>query len=244
MPLGRVSVNATPVSELPLLGLVIVKLSVVAPPAAIVEGANDIEIDGRELTVKVALAAVPAVSASLAVTVLVVSMCPPTVLLVTESATVQEALAARVFAVTEIVPAVVSRFVDPPEVASVSQVPPLSVISVTPLGTALLNETLCNGILVFGFVTVMVRVELFPDGMVAGANAAAMVGVSAVMVMEFDVPLIDRVVSVTVIVCVPLVWRMTEIAPAVSGPAGGRLAVASVLENVNVSDELEIELLN
>jgi hypothetical protein len=199
---------------------------------------------GAAVTVRVAVAAVPLLTLSFAVTVLVVSICAPTVELVTESVTLQDELAASVFATTAIVPALVSRFVLPPEVASVSQVPPLSVMSVTPLGTVLLNETFVNGRLVFGLVTVIVSVELFPDGMTDGAKEALMVGVSAVTVIELDVPLIDSVVSVTVIVCVPLVARMTDIAPAVTGPSGGREADVSVLVKWKVSVELEIELLN
>jgi hypothetical protein len=59
IPDGKVSVNATPVRELPPFGLPMVKLRLVAAPA-LTEGApNDLEIDGGPGTVRVADAAAP-----------------------------------------------------------------------------------------------------------------------------------------------------------------------------------------
>ena len=215
-----------------------------AVPAVAVDGAvTEKWVVAPAVTLRVAVAVSPA-PLSLAETVLVVSTCAPGALLLTWSIMVQDELAARLLAVTEMDPPGTFRLTLPPEVVIVPQVPPLWATSVTPLGTALLNWTFVNATLVLGLVTVMVRVELPPDAMVDGANPAAMVGVIAVTVMLFDVPLTDCVVSVTVMVCVPLVLRVTEMAPAVSGPFAGRLALASVLLKVKVSEELEMELLN
>jgi hypothetical protein len=61
-PDGRVSVNARPVAPVELSVFVTVKISWLVPPGAMVEGLNKIPSVGGEVTVKVALAAVPATS--------------------------------------------------------------------------------------------------------------------------------------------------------------------------------------
>jgi len=58
IPLGRLSVKATPVSEVPLFGFVIVKVNVDVPFTAIGSGEKLLLILGGSNTVKVSLAAV------------------------------------------------------------------------------------------------------------------------------------------------------------------------------------------
>jgi hypothetical protein len=58
-PAGSVSVNPTPVSELPAFGLVIVNVKLVDPPVGMVAAPNAFAIDGGPSTVKVALAVFP-----------------------------------------------------------------------------------------------------------------------------------------------------------------------------------------
>lgn len=58
-PDGKVSVNATPVNDSELLGLVMVKLRLVDEPGAMLEAPNDLEIDGAVPTIKVADATFP-----------------------------------------------------------------------------------------------------------------------------------------------------------------------------------------
>lgn len=58
-PEGSVSVNATPVSELALLGLLIVKLRLVDAFTPMLEAPNAFAIDGGETTVRLAVAVLP-----------------------------------------------------------------------------------------------------------------------------------------------------------------------------------------
>jgi hypothetical protein len=90
-PVGRVSVNATPVRSpaAVVLGLVIVKLRVDIPPLAIVDGVNILDIEGGATTVMVAVLLVLPVPPWLELMVPVVLLCKPAVAPVTGTLNVQ-----------------------------------------------------------------------------------------------------------------------------------------------------------
>lgn len=94
-PVGRVSVNATPVSASVLAaGFVMVKVREVVAFSAIVAGLNTFAIDGGATTLMLA-EAVPPVPPSVDVTLPVVLFCKPAAMPVTFTENTQELLAAR-----------------------------------------------------------------------------------------------------------------------------------------------------
>ena len=128
------------------------------------------------VAVSVALAAGPA-GASFEVTVLVVSTKEPTLVGRTDTEIVHEAPAARLLELTLKVPAPGLIVVMPPPTARVPQVPPVRVINFSPAGTALLNVTWVN-VLVVGFVAVTVKMLVLPTATEAGLKAALSVAVA------------------------------------------------------------------
>ena len=95
-PVGKVSVNATPVSGSTFAaGLVMVKVSDVVAFSEIVEGLKILAIDGGASTVTLAEAVLP-VPPSVEVTLPVVLFCRPAAMPVTFTENVQELFAARV----------------------------------------------------------------------------------------------------------------------------------------------------
>src|SRR5215510_5668389 len=84
-PVGRVSVNATPVRSpaAVVFGLVIVKLREDIPPLAMVDGVNALLIEGGATTVMVAVLLVLPVPPSVELMVPVVLLCKPAVAPVT-----------------------------------------------------------------------------------------------------------------------------------------------------------------
>lgn len=96
-PVGRVSVNATPVKATELAdGFVMVNVNEVVALTAIVEGLNVFAIDGGATTVTTAVLLVAPVPPSVEVTAPVVLFCTPAAVPVTLTENVQEPFAANV----------------------------------------------------------------------------------------------------------------------------------------------------
>jgi hypothetical protein len=181
-PVGKVSVNATPVrATVFAAGLVIVNVTEVVPFIAITLGLKTLLISGGAITVSVAFV-VPPVSATgpVAVTAFVVFKAAPIVLEVTFTSTAQLAPTANVatFSLTLLSPAAEAApvvFVTVPHAAGVN----VNVVfaRVTPAGKVSGNCTPVNAPgLVFRFVTVKVMTLVPPDAIVVGLNAFVTVG--------------------------------------------------------------------
>ena len=172
MPVGNGSLTATPVSVVPLLGLVIVRVRVEVPPAGIDVGLKALVIVGAAMTVKVA-EPVPPVPPLVEVTARVVLVFEPPVVAVTLTDTAQLLLAL-------IEPPV--RLIDPSP-AFGEKVPPVQVFvalgvlaTCKPLGNVSLTATPVSPVLALGLVIVRVRVEAPPVGIVVGLKALVIVG--------------------------------------------------------------------
>jgi len=138
MPDGRVSVNATPVSETVLAdGLVTVKLSEVVPFSAMPEAPNALPMDGGAITARFA-EAVPPVPPFAELTAPVVLLCAPAAAPVTFTEKVHELLAASVAAerLIALVPCV--AVIEPPPQVPVT---PLGVETKSPVGRVSLKAT-------------------------------------------------------------------------------------------------------
>jgi hypothetical protein len=137
-PVGSVSVNATPSSEVVFAaGFVIVNVSDDVAFTLIVEGLNDFAIEGGAITVRLAEAVFP-VPPSVEVTALVVLFCCPAEVPVTFTENVQDALAASV-APDRLIPFVpcVAVMVPLPQLP----VSPFGVETSNPAGNVSLNAT-------------------------------------------------------------------------------------------------------
>ena len=137
-PVGRVSVNATPLSGSTFAaGLVMVNVSEVVPLTLIEDGLKTLAMDGGASTLMLA-DAVPPVPPSLEVTLPVVLFCSPAAVPVTFTENVHELAAAKVPPVRLItfVPAV-AVMVPLPQLP----VRPLGVDSTSPAGSVSLNAT-------------------------------------------------------------------------------------------------------
>ena len=149
-PVGRVSVNATPVRDTALAaGLVIVNVKEVVAFSAIDEGLKTLAIDGGATTLILA-EAVPPVPPSVDVMLPVVLFCNPAAMPVTFTEKVQLALAAKV-APDRLITFVfcVALIVPPPQ----EPVRPLGVEITRPAGNVSLKPIpLCDVVLLFWMV--------------------------------------------------------------------------------------------
>jgi hypothetical protein len=162
-PVGKLSVNETPVNAVAVLGLVMVKVNVEVPPAAIGFGENDFEIEGGATTVTDAFAVLP-VPPFVDVTLPVKLFCAPAVTPVTVTLKVQLPLAAIVppLSDTSRVAAVVMSV--PPHCAEVESA------TDNPTGKVSVNVTPVNAVPVFGFVMVNDNVVVPFKATVAAPN--------------------------------------------------------------------------
>jgi hypothetical protein len=150
-PVGRVSLNATPVNETGFpAGLVTVKVRVVVPFTAIPVGENDCAIDGGASTFSVADAVRP-LPPSVDVIAEVVLVSAPALVPVTFTENVQDPAPARAApdSVTELLPAV-AVIVPPPQ----DPVSPLGVATVIPEGKVSLKPTAWSVVLALGLLMV------------------------------------------------------------------------------------------
>jgi len=175
-PPGNESVNATPLNALTVSGLVTVKLNVLLLLSGMVFGLNDLLIVGAETTVSVS-EAVPPVPPSVELTLSVVLTCAPALIPVTLTENVHEPLEASV------PPDKLTVDGDPGGLLIVAVIVPLphepvTVVdaSFTPTGNESVNASPLSATLLFGFVSIKLKVLLLFSGMLFGLNDLAMVG--------------------------------------------------------------------
>ena len=175
-PLGRASVNATPVSVVPPFGLVRVKVSVLVPLTGTEAGPKALAIDGGAMTVRTAVAVFP-VPPLAELTAPVVLVKVPAVVPVTLAATVQVVLAATEPPVSEMAAPPAPALAVPPQVL----VSPLGTDTTRPLGRASVNATPVSVVPPFGLVRVKVSVLVPFSGTEAGPKALAIDGGAGTM---------------------------------------------------------------
>jgi hypothetical protein len=217
-PVGRVSVNATPVNATAFAaGLVIVNVSEVVAFRAMVLGLNTLAIDGGATTL-IEAEAVPPVPPSVEVTFPVVLFCVPAAVPVTLTENVQEALAAIVppLRLMTFVPAT-AVIVPAPHVP----IRPFGVETTRPAGSVSLKPTPVSATVVLLFWIVKVKlVEPF-SGMLAAPNALMMTGGATTVIEALEVFPVPAFVEVTwtLLFFTPAVvpWTLTETVQLVPG---------------------------
>jgi hypothetical protein len=172
-PAGNVSLKPTPVNAVEAFGLVMVKLSVLVPPTAMLVGAKDLVIVGAAMpaTVRVAVAVKP-VPPSVELTVPVVLTFVPAVVPVTLTLKVQEPLAAIVPPLRLTLPEPATAVIVP---APQLPVRPFGVETTTPAGSVSVTATPVKA-LAFGLVMVKLSVLVPPTTMLVGAKDLVIVG--------------------------------------------------------------------
>jgi hypothetical protein len=182
MPVGRLSVTATPVKPLAFVdGLVIVMVSVDVPPGPMLVGLKAFAIVGGATTVSTALA-VPPVPSFVELTAPVVLVLAPAV----EPVTLTE--------IEQLLPGVVIE----PVLKLIGEVPELKVppqvfaglpAKVMPAGMVSLTAMpFIMPLLVAGFVIVIVRVDVPPTGTEVGVKDFVMVGGAVTVKVAEAVP--------------------------------------------------------
>ena len=240
-PVGRVSVNPTPVSEAGFpAGLVIVNVSNVVLFKEIGLGTNDLEITGGAST-KTEAEAVKPVPPSFEVTALVVLFWVPAAVPVTFTEKVQGVLAARVAPdrLTTPVPAV-AVMVPPPQ----DPVSPLGEAIASPAGNVSLKATPESATVVFRFEIVKLsEVEPF-SGMLAATKLLLMVGgATTVMLAVPAVPVPPSVeLACTLLFLTPAVvpCTLTETAhePLFASVTPDRVTEVAAATGLNVPPQL------
>jgi hypothetical protein len=210
-PVGRVSVNATPVSATAFAaGFVMVNVSDVVAFRGMLAGLKTLAIEGGATTL-IEAEAVPPVPPSVEVTGPVVLFCVPAAIPVTLTENVQLALAARVapLRLMVFVPCV-AVIVPPPQ----EPVRPFGVEMTSPAGSVSLKPTPVNAVVVLGFVTVKLKLVVPFNGMLAAPNAFVRVGAATTVMEAFEVLPVPPSVEVTVteLFFTPAVvpWTLTE----------------------------------
>lgn len=193
-PVGRVSVNATPVSGSTFAaGFVIVKVSEVVAFRAIVEGLKTLAIDGGASTSTLAVAVLP-VPPSVEVTLPVVLVCFPAAVPVTFTENVQLLLRAIVppLRLIEFEPAT-AVIVPAPQVP----VRPFGVETTRPAGRVSVNATPVSPTVVFGLVMVKLKlVEPF-SGICAAPKLFWIDGGATTVIEALEVFPVPPLVEVT-----------------------------------------------
>jgi len=229
-PLGKLSVKATPVRESPLLGFVIVKVSVEVPFTAIGSGEKALLILGGSSTVRLSLAVDPVRDTGpVAVGVPVVFVTAPAVELVTFITTWQLEPDAIEAALNRTAPspaadAVSSVFVTVPHAPGVK----LKVVfcSVIPAGKVSSTFTVVNAPgLPLGLLSVKVRVVLPPLAIVVAPKALVNVGA----VYTFKVSLAVLPVPPFVELTLPLVLTFAPALVAVTSTSTVQVPLAAIV---------------
>jgi hypothetical protein len=193
-PAGRVSVNATPVNAVVVLGFVIVKLSTLVPFSGIVVASNDFMIDGGPTTVSMAVLLVPPAPLSFELIFPVVLFHTPVVEPVTVTLNEQVPFAASVPPENVMVLGAVVETMPPPQAA----VGP-AVGTVIPAGSVSVNAIPVRPSEAFGFVILNVSVLVWPSRMLDGENDFIIVGaVATANVAIAPVALVPPLVELTV----------------------------------------------
>ncbi len=194
-PVGRVSVNATPVrATVFAAGLVIVKVNDVVAFCAMLVGLKALAIDGGATTFRVAVLLVAPVPPSVELTAPVVLALAPAVVPVTFTENVQELLAAIVPPVRLIVPEpAVAVMVPLPQ----DPVRPLGVETTRPAGSVSLKATPVSPVALLFWMVKLRLVDPF-NGMVAAPNVFVIVGGPTTVMDAFDVLPVPPFVELTV----------------------------------------------
>jgi hypothetical protein len=210
-PAGKESVKATPVRAVPVLGFVIVKVSVLTPPTATGFGENALTMLGAEtdVTVSVSVPVLP-VPPLVEVTLPVVFTLAPLVVAVTSTVTVQVPLAAMVppEKLTEVLPAAGAKVGEPHPVVLAFGVAATS----RPAGNESVKATPVRVVPAFEFVIVKVSVLTPLREIGFGENALAMLGGEIavnVAVAVLPVPPSVEVTLLVVFTFVPAVVAVT-----------------------------------
>ena len=220
-PVGRVSVNATPVRGSTFAaGLVMVNVSEVVPFTLIDEGLKTLAMDGGASTLTLA-EAVPPVPPSFEVTALVVLFCRPAAVPVTFTENVQEELAAMVPPVRLITLVFCVAVMVPPPQLPVS---PFGVDTTSPAGSVSVKATPVRAIALLLVMVKLSEVDPF-SGMLAAPNALVMVGGPTTLRLAFEVfpvpPFVELTVTLLFFTPVVVPWTLTE---TVQLAFGARLA--------------------
>ena len=199
--------NPTPVRVAVLFGFVMVNVRLVVPPSGIFDEPNAFEIVGGARTVTDALAVFP-LGAFDAVTLPLTLFFTPAVVPVTSTATVHVPLAA-------IVPPLNVSVVSPALGVNVPQPGFALGVAATcnPDGSASVNATPVNALVVFGLVIVKVRVVTPPIGIVAAPNALLIAAppttVSVAVLLVAPAPLSVELIAPVVLFHTPAVIPVT-----------------------------------
>jgi hypothetical protein len=208
-PAGNASVTPTPVSAVPVFGLVSVNVMVLTPPTGIEMGANALAILGGASTVKVSLPVFP-VPPLVELTLPVVLTLLPLVVPVTLTATVHVPLAAMVppEKLTDVLPAAGVKVGEPQPVAEAFGVAATS----RPAGNESVKARPVSAVPAFGFVIVKVNVLIPPTAIGFGENAFPILGAEStvkVSVPVFPVPPLVEVTLPVVLTFGPAVVAVT-----------------------------------
>jgi hypothetical protein len=208
-PAGKLSVNATPVSEIALLaGFVIVNVSDVDPFKGMAAAPNDLVIVGGVATVRFAVAVFP-VPPFVEETAPVVFTKLPDAVPVTFTVNVQVLLTATVPPVSDTLPDPATAVATPPQVL----VSPFGVATTIPAGNVSVKATPVSATaFAAGFVIVNVSEVVPLSGIFAAPNALAIVGGVTTLTLADAVPPVPPSVDVTfpvVLFFVPAVVPVT-----------------------------------
>ncbi len=230
--LGKLSLNATPLSAVAAFGLAIWNVMAETPmPARVLVGENDLVITGGTIAVRVAVAnplAPVLVPDCAAETKSLTLLCAPAVVAVTfGTATLHVPLAARAPPENEIVSgAVVVK--EPPHVA----VGPL-VATVRPEGKVSVKAMPDSAVPAFGLVTVNVKVEVPLTATTVGANAFVIVGPAGgerLTAQPVKVMLSSRICAVAGLLAPPPLMRNVVVAEPVAAAVTAATACHEFLE--------------
>jgi hypothetical protein len=227
-PPGNVSVNATPLSALTVLGLATVKLNVLLLLRVIVLGLNDLLIVGGASTVSVS-EAVPPIPLSVELTVLVVLTCAPALMPVTLTEKVHDEPAAG--DAVKVPPDKLTVDGDPGGLLMVAVMVPLPHEPVTvveanfkPPGRESVKATPLSALTVLGLATVKLSVLLLFNATLLGLNDLLMVGGATTISVSEAVPPVPPSVELTVpvvLTCAPALMPVTLTENVHDEPAPG-----------------------
>jgi hypothetical protein len=193
MPAGKLSVNASPVSESPALGFVILNVSEVVPFSGTDAAPKAFVIVGGIATVRFAVAVLP-VPPFVDVTAPVVFVNWPDAVPVVFTVIVQFVFVAIVPLVNDTLPAPATAVAVPPHVL----VRPLGVATTIPAGSVSVNATPVSATaLAAGFVIVKVSDVVPFSGITAAPKAFAIEGGATTLMLADAVPPVPPSVDVT-----------------------------------------------
>jgi hypothetical protein len=172
-PEGKLSTNATPVRLVAVFGLVIVKLSAVDAPRAIVDAPNAFVMAGGLATIRFADAVLP-VPPLVELTVPVIFVYCPRAVAVTFTMTVQDVLGGVIFPPARLMPVdPANAATEPLQVFAI----PFGVATTSPVGSVSVKESPESpAMFAVGFDTLSVSVVTPFNDIAAGLNSLAIAG--------------------------------------------------------------------